>query len=322
MLSSYSKIYNLGHKAVADLMAGNVLVEEKVDGSQFSFRTDPETGQLYVRSKGADIYPDDPPKMFAAAVETVKAIAFKLQPGWTYRGEVFQKPKHNALEYSRVPVGNVIIFDIDRGQEDFLTSLEKREEAERLGLETVPVLYAGDGAGVTPEWLKLWLETESVLGGAKVEGVVIKAYGRFGIDKKTLMGKYVSEAFKEVMHGAFKDANPKSGDIIERIVQQIRTDARWEKAVQHLREANELQDAPQDIGILRKAVMDDVLEECGPEMMAVLWKWAWPHIQRGAVRGFPEWYKNKLMIQQFGVKPEDQAAPVADGIPEVIIDNE
>jgi hypothetical protein len=34
---SYSSIYALGHKALAELFMEPVLIEEKVDGSQFSF---------------------------------------------------------------------------------------------------------------------------------------------------------------------------------------------------------------------------------------------------------------------------------------------
>ncbi len=34
---SYPKIYGLGHKAITELLSDNVMVEEKIDGSQFSF---------------------------------------------------------------------------------------------------------------------------------------------------------------------------------------------------------------------------------------------------------------------------------------------
>jgi len=33
----YCQIYNLGHRAIADLLRGPVIIEEKIDGSQFSF---------------------------------------------------------------------------------------------------------------------------------------------------------------------------------------------------------------------------------------------------------------------------------------------
>ena len=52
---SYPSIYNLGHAAVANLLAVPHQVQEKVDGSQFSFGRFVEDGKvrLRVRSKGA-----------------------------------------------------------------------------------------------------------------------------------------------------------------------------------------------------------------------------------------------------------------------------
>lgn len=39
---SYPSIYNLGHRYIADLLTVPVIVEEKIDGSQFSFGLDEE----------------------------------------------------------------------------------------------------------------------------------------------------------------------------------------------------------------------------------------------------------------------------------------
>jgi hypothetical protein len=110
---SYPSIYNFGHKAICDLLKHDVLVEEKVDGSQFSFGVFKTVGEddpditapvmLRVRSKGAVMHPDAPEKMFTKAVESVKEREHLLTLGWTYRGEYLQKPKHNALAYDRVP---------------------------------------------------------------------------------------------------------------------------------------------------------------------------------------------------------------------------
>src|SRR3990167_7567137 len=108
---SYPSIYNLGHKAVVDILNWPVMVQEKVDGSQFSFGVD-DDGSILIRSKGATMYVDAPQKMFSGAVETVKRLAGVLHNGWTYRGEVLSKPKHNVLAYDRVPTGNIVIGEI------------------------------------------------------------------------------------------------------------------------------------------------------------------------------------------------------------------
>jgi len=70
-ISSYPKVYNLGHKAISSLLDGTVVVQEKLDGSQLSFSKD-TTGQVYVRSRGQSIYAEAPEKMFAKAVEVIQ----------------------------------------------------------------------------------------------------------------------------------------------------------------------------------------------------------------------------------------------------------
>jgi len=51
-LNSYPKVYNLGHAAIVHLFDEPVTVEEKVDGSQFSFAL--IDGELSARSKGKE----------------------------------------------------------------------------------------------------------------------------------------------------------------------------------------------------------------------------------------------------------------------------
>lgn len=298
---SYPKVHALGHAAIVDIMRDPVLVEEKVDGSQFSFgRFISKEGQPYLRckSKGCELTVDAPDKMFQAGVETAKELFPILKEGWAYRGEYLAKPKHNTLAYERTPKKFVILFDINNGQESYLTREEKEAEAARLGLEIVPAVHVGPVD--TIEFFRSFLDRTSVLGGQKVEGVVVKNYKRFGIDGKALMGKFVSEAFKEV-HGAdWKDRNPGQGDIIERMIHKYKSPARWAKAVQYLREAGLIEGTPRDIGKLIPATGKDIKEECEAEIKEALFAWAWPDIQRGVIGGLPEWYKDELLKKQFG----------------------
>jgi hypothetical protein len=278
-----------------------VIVEEKVDGSQFSFGkffdNGPFAEKLRCRSKGSEINLVAPPGMFSKAVETIKELEPLLIEGWTYRGEYLAKPKHNTLAYNRVPKRNIILFDINTGLETYLPYEEKKAEAQRLGLEIVPLVFQGMLEDMRQ--FRSFLERESVLGGPPIEGVVIKNYRRFGLDKKVLMGKFVSEAFKEVHGGEWKAANPTSGDIIQELVNDYKTPARWQKAVQHLREKNELEQSPKDIGKLILEAKSDIEKECADEIAKRLIAYALPKILRGAVAGLPEWYKEELVKHQF-----------------------
>ena len=296
---TYAKVYNMGHAAIRDLLLDEVLVEEKVDGSQFSFGKfhNPDTGELElkVRSKGAVMIPDAPEKMFTAAVETARSLP--LLPGVTYRAEYLSKPKHNTLCYSRIPTKHLILFDVNIGQERYLSYAEKQAEAIRLGLEIVPILYTGRIDAL--EFFRSFLDRESILGGQRVEGVVVKNYARFGIDGKVLMGKFVSEEFKEVHAGEWKDRNPSTKDVVQRIIDDYRTPARWQKAVIHLKEQGKLEGSPKDIGALMGMAKDDVESECMNEIKERLWLYAKEQILRGIAGGLPQWYKEQLLRQQF-----------------------
>lgn len=295
---SYPSIYQLGHKAVADLLNGPVMVQEKVDGSQFSFARD-DDGTLLIRSKGAQMHPEAPEGMFQRGVDTAKRLLPDLHEGWAYRGEYLTKPKHNVLAYDRVPNGNVILFDINDGHESYLPYAEVANEADRLGIEVVPLLDATDA--LTLDRIRELLLTTSILGGQRIEGVVVKplAYDVYGLDKKVLMGKFVSEAFKEIHSAEWKKANPGPKDILQGIGEQYRTPARWYKALQHLTEAGSIEGSPRDIGVLIREVPDDVLKECEGEIRDALFAWAWPHVRRSITAGLPEWYKAELLKRQF-----------------------
>lgn len=308
-IASYSSIFNLGHRALTDLFTRPVLIEEKVDGSQFSFGLDAE-GVLHCRSKGSEINLAAPEKMFAAGVEYVKSIASLLHTNWTYRGEYLKSPHHNVLTYGRIPNNHIIIFDISEPGENYLQPQAKREEAARIGLECVP--HFTTLACVTdPAIFRTFLDRESVLGGCKIEGIVIKpaGYDLFGLDKKVILAKFVSEEFKEVHNKTWdrEHKTPGPNDILSLLKAKYSTVPRWQKAVQHLTEAGKITGDLADIGLLMKEVPEDVLRECEDQIKADLFDWMWPQLRRGLAAGLPEWYKDQLVRKQFN-KPGEMAA--------------
>ncbi len=248
--------------------------------------------------------------MFIIAVDTVKALHEEglLMEGVTYRAEYLSKPKHNTICYGRVPRKHLILFDVNHGYEHYMTYAEKKSVADALGLECVPLLF--EGKIDNPDKLQDLMETDSVLGNVKIEGMVFKNYSRFGRDGKALLGKHVSEKFKERNSKEWKIANPGGKDIVQNIGQSLRTDARWEKAIQHLRESGKLEGSPRDIGSLMKEIHLDVEAECGDEIKEKLYKWCLPKIKRIVAAGFPEWYKEKLMEGQFDKEVDELAEEI------------
>ena len=293
-MKAFPKIFALGTDYIRDIFRHDVEVTEKIDGSQFGFGM--IDGQLFMRSKGKQLYPEAAEKMFARAIEYVDSIAHRLPPDIMFYAEYLQKPKHNLLVYTRIPQNHLILFGAMDTTERFISSYGSLQGmAELLEIEVVPLVYQGHIEG--PEFIRGLLERESVLGGTKIEGVVVKNYeAKFllgGQPMPLMAGKYVSEAFKEVMKGWSKEhTGPGRWETFK---EDYRTPARWAKAVQHLREAGQLLGAPQDIGPLIKEVCRDITEEEIDNIKDFLWKEFGKDVLRNATRGLPEWYKDRLL---------------------------
>lgn len=308
-INSYPTIFAIGHRAITNLFDGPVLVEEKVDGSQFSFAL--LDGEKYAKAKKQVLYPREPESggMFRLGLETVNAL--DLHEGWIYRGEYLQKPKHNTLAYDHVPPGNIILYDVATSHETYLSPADKATEAERLGLMVVPMVHEGPLDDI--EQFKALLDTMSCLGGTNIEGLVVKNYNQWTMEKKVAMGKYVSEAFKEAHTSAWKQSNPTARDFIADLGQSIRSEARWQKSIQHLRDEGKLEDSPRDIGPLLKAINEDIKQEMHDDLAQQLFKHYWPHLARVAIAGFPEWYKDQLLATAFdGDNGAENAIPGTD----------
>jgi len=292
MISGYPTVFALGHRAITGIFDGPVLVEEKIDGSQFSFALIDD--MQYARSKKQQLWPDTPSAggMFERGLETVKGL--DLHPGWIYRGEYLQRPAHNTLCYGRVPEGFIILYDIETEPGTFLTYTDKMAEGQRLGLEVVPILYEGVVSDI--DTFKEFLERDSCLGLAKIEGVVVKNYNCWTFEKKVAIGKYVSEAYKETNKQTWAD---RGMSVVDLLVSELKTEARWAKTVQHLRDEGKLEGSPRDIGSLIKELSVDLRAEEGDYIHGKLWHKFWPQVNRGVQAGFAEWYKEQLLEAQF-----------------------
>lgn len=156
-----------------------------------------------------------------------------------------------------------------------------------------------EGSVLSLEQIQAMIDRDSILGGTKIEGVVIKNYNLFTPDKKVAMAKLVCEDFAERNAKAWKTSNPTQADIVQGIIASLRTEARWRKAVQHLREAGALTDSPKDIGALIKEAQADILKEERDWIAGQLVNHFLPQIIRGSIGGLPEWYKQELAKSAF-----------------------
>ena len=106
-----------------------------------------------------------------------------------------------------------------------------------------------------------------------------------------MIGKFVSEKFKEKQNSGRIKRKHTWQDYME----QYRTEPRWQKAYQHLRESGNIEHEPKDIGNIIKEVQMDIIDECRDEIMEYLWKMYGGQLLRNSIKGLPEWYKEKLL---------------------------
>lgn len=293
-IKAFPKIFAIGTDYIVDIFQEEVEITEKVDGSQFSFGK--KDGELVCRSKGKEIY-DNSEKMFNKAVSYVMSIVDKIPEGMFFNCEYLQNPKHNTLCYDRTPKNNLVLFGAYDTTDKFVSKYEElKSYAELLDIDVVPLVFQGKIKSI--DELTRLLDRESYLGKAKIEGIVVKNYERkflIGGQPMPLMaGKYVSESFKEV-HRERWNTEEKLSNRFEVFKLSFRTDARFEKAIQHLSENGELTNTPKDIGNLIKEIQKDIDQEESENIKNWLYREYKDEIIRTATKGFPEWYKKKLL---------------------------
>jgi hypothetical protein len=300
MIKSFPKIFAIGTDYIKDIFNSSVEITEKVDGSQFDFgKID---GVLYFRSKGAQLYAENPDKMFKEAVDYAVSIQDRLPDNTCFFCEYLKNPRHNILKYERIPKNHLILFGVSDNTGTFFKKTYKQlqEFADMIGVDIVPLIYKGKIK--TAEELKKFLDTDSILGGTKIEGIVVKNYKNAfllgGQPIPLMMGKYVSESFKETHREKWGSEFTSAGKWAT-FVKSFCTEARWHKSIQHLKEKGQLENSPRDIGKLIAEIKTDITEEEKENIKTFLWKEFGDEILRGSTKGFPEWYKDYLLKSSF-----------------------
>lgn len=203
--------------------------------------------------------------------------------------------------YDRIPHNHICLFDIEDCSmnkfQNFLCQSDLEYQAFNLGFDFVPCYFTGETLFNENYFIEL-LDNISILGGTKIEGIVIKNYNKFSRDKKIMMGKFVSQYFKEINNEEFKKKNPSPVDIKQKIINMYRTTARWNKSIQHLRESGLITNKSKDIGPLIKEIHEDIRKECEDEIKNEFYFYFLDDILRGTTSGFPEWYKDKLQKEE------------------------
>lgn len=176
------------------LLSGEVVVEEKLDGSNLGFSISPD-GEVRIQNRGQ--YLSAP---FTGQFEKLgKWFAFRTDGLFDALGEeliLFGEwcAARHSLDYNNLPDW-FLVFDVyDRKYRHFWSTARRNELAMRLGLFFVPRLYHGR---TTLEELKHILQSQpSAYRSGPLEGVVIR---RESVDWLEARAKLVRPEFTQAI---------------------------------------------------------------------------------------------------------------------------
>lgn len=303
-LPGYLHVPHVGDPSLYNLMKGEIVIQEKLDGSLFRWQN--KGGVLRAGSKNVNFTDTDPPKgYFLPAVRYLESIINRIPQGFVFFGELVASPKHNAITYARVPTHQIMLFDaINVGMTD-PTWISDPEwiavQAACMEIDFAPTFYRGAGETATIDVIEQLLRRTSYLGGSIIEGVVIKNYGQPSADRYHMLGfccgKMVRASFKEENRSRWKA----QADVVAQIATRFRTPARFEKAVVHARDEGRLEDTMRDMKVLLEMIDRDIEEEIKPAALEMLWKRYEFEIRKTMKTGLAEFYKQKLLERQFEI---------------------
>ncbi len=164
-----------GIKEETRVFGSDVIVEEKIDGSQLVFMVSSTTGTLnIVTKKGSEIKEDD--KDFGVAITEINKMKAHVKPGWVYIVEFLRAKQHNKVKYNEIPQRNLFLSDVTMKNNGYLSRWVREKEARRLGIEATPLIWepTAHEPKLTKMIMKDLFNEPAYLGGLLIPGLVVK----------------------------------------------------------------------------------------------------------------------------------------------------
>lgn len=258
---SYPKIRHTDLVKLAEMdHVGNFYIQEKVDGSQFSFyKID---GRLHYHTKNTELSSCDiNNKQFGKTISEINSRIDLVKPHHIYRGEALRGRKQNKLCYDNEPLGNFVLFDIETVSGNRYDSLS--QEVVSTHAEYLNVAYPGYTIIENIQYFEDVKPEKSFLGGP-LEGYVIKSY-----DWNQLSAwKIVNKEFEESVKPLKKHTN-----IINDLQERYSCTGRFEKVISTMKNRGvELNSST--FGQHLKELFTDFDVEYSTEAKEIVWKWA------------------------------------------------
>lgn len=241
-MKKYMSVVRLGHRSTVNVLnvGDEIIVQEKLDGANASFKEDNCAVAAFSRNNKLDI--SNSLRGFYDFAR--KLDADSLHPDYIYFGEWLVRHKLDYGENEK----QFYLYDIyDTKREEYREFELVESEAARLNLNLIPILYRGPY--ISFEHLQQFVG-KSMLGEVG-EGVVVKNIkyrDRFG---NQLFVKLVSDAFREMQQQkAPKDPKAKTGEF--EFIETFLTRPRVEKLLHKLVDEGILQEdfGLEDMGLI------------------------------------------------------------------------
>ena len=198
-------IFNLGAMARDDLLmdkkdidnmlGGEIIVEEKIDGANLGFRLDPSTNKIIAQNRSHYVCSSSHPqfKKLDGWIEANKSGLMKILSGGNYiiYGEwLFSK---HSINYTNLP-DYFIMFDLyDIGSNTFFSRDWIEKKIEGTGINLVPLIYRGK---TTIDKLKTLVQSKSQFYDGVVEGVYVRSCdtktNKLKLRAKIVRGDFIS----------------------------------------------------------------------------------------------------------------------------------
>lgn len=258
----YTDVVRLGHRSTVGVLnvGDHITITEKIDGANASFILN-ENNEVDSFSRNTPLNEDNTLRGYYGWVKSnIKPES--LNPRYRYFGEWLVSHKiHYKPEY----YNNFYLFNVyDEELQEYLPDDIMRNEAERLGIKTVPLMY--EGKYISFEHLMSFVgKSEMAINYG--EGIVVK-----NVDYKDRYGnqmfvKLVHEDFIEIQkQKAPKDPN-KPLTVEQEFVNMCLTNARVNKLLHKLVDENIIAEnfGIEDMGVILKnlgnRVYEDIIKE-------------------------------------------------------------
>ena len=237
---SFMDIQRLKEGFADDSRPGDeIVIQEKFDGSNASFRYDVETGKLVAFSRRQTLNPlDNTLSGFYNYIQSLNADEFKDYPDYVVFGE--WSGARNAIIYYPECTKKWYVFDIyDVNEQVYLQQSEVKKFAEEHGLDYINTYYVGPFIS--------WDHVMSFMGtsayGDIQEGIIVKNQTRLNDPNTRLpfVVKIVGEKFHEIKktNHAKKVVDPKKLQeraAAQELTESIVTRRRVEKELYKMRD--------------------------------------------------------------------------------------